>query len=470
MLDAAPTPGGRGRLVTPMSETLDRTGLVAGLETAGIAWREIDESERGQYAVDGVSPQVICLPASYLEAARALAIADQFGLAVSPRGGGSMLGLGNRPRAVDLVVSTERLNQIVDYAPANLTVTAEAGVTLSALQARLAEGGQYLPLDPPHADRATLGGIIATNASGPRRFGFGAARDLVIGSQAATTSGTVTKAGGRVVKNVAGYDLNKLYIGSLGTLVVLVELTFKVAPLPTSQQTVVGRFARRDQFARAVQEIIRSPLMPTAVEVFNAAAVDLVGEPGLPSPGNGYLLATLGTATGRAVIRQRDDLTKIYQSAGAEAVGTLADQDSARFWREVAEWPVRGEAGAIRVKAAVPIARVPDLVQALEVQTRELSANVAIGGRAGSGVLYASWTAESSGESAIKESARRLKQLRQTCREWDGSLVVEAAPAAVKEEIDVWGEAGSALPLMRRLKAALDPNLIMNPGRFVGGI
>ena len=470
MLDTPSAPGGRGGVVIRMSETLDRTGLVAGLETAGIAWRELDENERGQYAVDGVSPQVICHPASYAEVARALAIADQFGLAVSPRGGGSMLGLGNRPRAVDLIVSTERLNQIVDYAPANLTVTAEAGMTLSTLQARLAEGGQFLPLDPPSADRATLGGIIATNASGPHRFAFGAARDLVIGSRVATTSGTVTKAGGRVVKNVAGYDLNKLYIGSLGTLVVVVELTFKVAPLPTSQQTVIGRFARRDQLAQAVQKIIRSPLMPTAVELFNAAAVERVGEPGLPAPGTGYVLATLGTAPGRAVIRQRDDLTKIYQAAGGDAIGTLAEQDSARFWRKVAEWPAQGEGAGIRVKAAVPIVRMPETVQAFEAHARALGVEVAIGGRAGSGVLYATWSADWSDEMVLEATAQRLEGLRQTCRAWGGSLVIEAGPAALKGKIDVWGEVGSALPLMRRLKAALDPNSIMNPGRFVGGI
>ncbi len=458
--------------MNPMHETLDRTGLVAGLETAGIAWRELDEVERNTYSVDGVAPRVICWPASYLEVAKALAVADRLGLAVSPRGAGTMLGLGNPPRAVDLIVSTERLSQVIDYAPANLTVTAEAGITLSALQRCLAEGGQYLPLDPPHRDQATLGGIIATNTSGPRRFGFGSARDLVIGSTAATTSGTVTKAGGRVVKNVAGYDLNKLYIGSLGTLVVVVELTFKVAPLPTSQQTVIGRFARREQLGQVVQQIIRSPLMPTAVEVLNAAALERLGESDLPELGGGYLLATLGTAPGRAVLRQRDALTKLYQAAGAGAIAVLADQDSEHFWGKVADWPVQREApGGIRVKVAVPIARVPEAIQALETQTNKLDARAAIGGRAGSGVLYAAWSiAETAGDSPLVPIVQVLSQLRQTCREWGGSLVVEACPTALKGKIDVWGDVGSALPVMRRLKAALDPNLIMNPGRFVGGI
>src|SRR5262249_45858493 len=160
-------------------------------------------------------------------------------LAVCPRGSGTKRGLGSPPRRCDLIVSTERLDQVVEYAPANLTVVAQAGVTLASLQQTLAPANQHLPLDPPFASAATLGGIVATNASGPRRLGYGTARDLVIGTRVATTGGLLTRSGGRVVKNVAGYDLNKLYIGSLGTLGLIVEIGFKIAPRPALQTTVV---------------------------------------------------------------------------------------------------------------------------------------------------------------------------------------------------------------------------------------
>src|SRR6185437_12527381 len=132
-----------------MGEVLDRTGLAAGLETAGVAWRDLNDDERLHHAVDGVEPAAICWPSTYQEAARVLAIAARLGVAVSPRGAGTKIGLGNPPRACELIVSTERLTRIVEYAPANLTVSAEAGMSLAALQAALAEGGQYLPLDPP---------------------------------------------------------------------------------------------------------------------------------------------------------------------------------------------------------------------------------------------------------------------------------------------------------------------------------
>ncbi len=456
-----------------MSDVLDRSGLAAGLDTAGIAWRELDDAERASYAVDGVQPSAICWPTSYDEAAKALAVADKLRLAVSPRGAGTRVGLGNPPRACDLIVSTERLNRVVDYAPANLTVTVEAGIGLAALQAQLAEGGQFLALDPPHGDRATIGGIIATNASGPRRFGLGSARDLVIGTQAATTIGTVTKAGGRVVKNVAGYDLNKLYVGSLGTLVLVVEVSFKVTPRPAAQTTVVGRFARIDQVGQVVQKIARSPLMPTAVDLLNARAAEHLGFAGLPDARGGYLLAVLGTAPGRAVFRQRDDLKTFCAEAGATDVIDLADADSERFWWRVAERPAHSDGpGAVRVKVSVPFGRVPEAVRAIEDRRRSFGGHPAIGGRAGSGVIYVDWAWPEAAtvDRRMSETAESLRALRGVCQELGGSLVVEECPRALKDHLDVWGEVGPSLAIMRRLKETLDPRAVMNPGRFVGGI
>ncbi|MGH2461739.1 MAG: FAD-binding oxidoreductase [Chloroflexota bacterium] len=452
---------------------LDRTGLAAGLETAGVAWRELSDEERHDYAVDGVAPGAICWPSSGQEAARALAVAARLGIAVSPRGAGTKVGLGNPPRACELIVSTERLASLVEYAPANLTVTAEAGMSLARLQATLAEGGQFLPLDPSRADRATLGGIIAANASGPRRFGLGSARDLVIGTSVATTSGTVTRAGGRVVKNVAGYDLNKLYIGSLGTLVLVGEITFKVQPKPVAQATVIGRFARADQLGSAVQATVRSPLWPIAVDLLNAESASALESADLPDARGGYLLATLGTAPGRALARQRDDLRRIYEAAGGCDLATLADADSERFWSRVSEL----DAGAVgsglySAKLAAPLGRVPDLIRAIEERRAAFGGRPAIRGRAGSGVLYLSWDAPDGAamNGQLASTVAGLRELREVCRALGGSLVVEECPRPVKDQLDVWGEVGPALAIMRRLKAALDPRAVMNPGRFVGGI
>src|SRR5579875_419114 len=456
-----------------MSRLVDWTGLAAGLESAGIAWRELAEDERAEYAVDGVQPTAICWPASYEEAARALAVADRLGLAVSPRGAGTKTALGNPPRACDLIISTERLDQVVEYAPANLTATVQAGLRLAAFQNVLAAGGQYLPLDPPHADQVTIGGIIAANASGPRRFGLGSARDLVIGTRAATTRGTVVRAGGRVVKNVAGYDLNKLYIGSLGTLVLIVEVSFKVAPRPAAQRTVVGSFPRIEALTQAVQTVIRSPLFPVAVDLVNGPALRGYDGPPVPEPGSGFLLATLGTAPGRAVLRQRDDLVRIYQQAGATEITDLADADSERFWGWIAERPARQTGPrAVLAKIAVPIARGGEIVRVIEGRRDAFGGQPAIGGRAGSGVIYLNWEIPESdgGDEPLATTARAIEALRETGRSLEGSLVVEECPRALKDRLDVWGPVGPSFALMRRLKEAMDPRAILNPGRFVGGI
>lgn len=456
-----------------MSEVLDRSGLAAGLETAGVAWRELTDAERLTYAIDGVQPSAICWPTTYREVAQALAVADRLGLAVAPRGAGTKVGLGNPPRRCDLIVSTERLARIVDYAPANLTVTVEAGLPLAALQATLAKGGQILPLDVPHADRATIGGIIATNASGPRRFGLGSARDLVIGTAAATTAGTVVRAGGRVVKNVAGYDLNKLYVGSLGTLVIVVEASFKVAPRPVARTTVIGRFARLEDLCQAAWQIARSPLMPTAVDLLDASAAAELSLAGLPDPRRGYLLATLGTAPGRASIRQRDALQQIDRQAGASEIVDLADDRSDAFWAQVAERPARAEGPELlRAKIAVPIGRLAAMIRAIEEREIPGTKRRSIGGRAASGVLSVHWqlASPSPDPASLAATAAALRELRETSQRLGGSLVVEWCPRDLKDHLDVWGDVGPALGLMRRLKAALDPNGTLNPGRFVGGI
>jgi glycolate oxidase FAD binding subunit len=455
-----------------MTQEMDLVGLAAGLESAGIAWRELTAADADAYAIDQLTPRAICWPATYEQAARCLAVADRVGAAVAPRGGGTKAGLGNRPRRCDLIVSTERLNQIVEYAPANLTVIAQAGVTLAALQATLGASGQQLPLDPPNGDRATLGGIVATNASGPWRLGYGSPRDLVIGTCAATTSGTLVRAGGKVVKNVAGYDLNKLYIGSLGTLVLAVEIGFKIAPKPAQQISVLGHFPTLGGAGEAIRTIVRSPLQPTALDLLNERAAQPLRASVPFRTEGGYLLAALGTAPGDGASRQRDDLTRLFRAAGAAATTDLAGTASQAFWTEVAAGTRDlAETRTVRAKVAVPIGRVPQALNRLEEEGAFFGEPPAIGAHAGSGGLSVTWRLPEvalNGRSIA--TAASLAELRSTCRAMGGSLVIEACPPSLKDHLDVWGDVGPALAIMRQLKATLDPNGILNPGRFVGGI
>ncbi|MCZ6891711.1 MAG: FAD-binding oxidoreductase [Chloroflexi bacterium] len=206
------------------------------LEEAALA----PDDRLGDYTVDGRIPTAVAIPSGEEQLASVLAFASREGLSVVPRGSGSLGTLGNPPQNVDIVLATTGLEPLIDHRPDDLTVTVSAGVTLGALRERLAASGQWLPLDPPLAPRRTIGGILATDLSGPLSLSQGIARDLVIGMRVAGPDGEVTKSGGRVVKNVTGFDLAKLHIGALGTLGVILEASFKVWPLPSADTTQVG--------------------------------------------------------------------------------------------------------------------------------------------------------------------------------------------------------------------------------------
>ena len=245
--------------------------LEAALSAADLEWRALAPDDDA-FTVDGVRPRYLCTPATVDELSGAVRVAGQAGVTVIPWGGGTRMSLGFPPRSADLVVQTTKLREIVEYEPADLTVTVQAGMPLADLQERLRAEGQMLALDPAAADRATIGGLIAANASGPLRLLYGTARDLVIGTRVVNADGVISKAGGRVVKNVAGYDLNKLYVGSLGTVGVIVELSFKLHPLPQAQGMLLASFPSAADAAQAISTLMRSPLGPAAVELLDAGA------------------------------------------------------------------------------------------------------------------------------------------------------------------------------------------------------
>jgi glycolate oxidase FAD binding subunit len=448
---------------------IDLVGLAAGLETAGVPWDALADAERVDHVVDGVSPVAICWPESYEQAAHSLAVADRLGLAVCPRGRGSKRGLGAPPLRCDLIVSTERLDQVVEYAPSNLTVIAQAGLSLATLQRTLGPAHQYLPLDPPFASTATLGGIVATNASGPRRLGFGTARDLVIGTRVATIGGLLTRSGGRVVKNVAGYDLNKLYIGSLGTLALILEVGFKIAPRPIVQTTVVGCFDHVDQVGQVSRALLRSPFMPVAFDLFNQSAAEELELLGLPNVGDGYLLAVLGAAPGDAVGRQAAEFARLFQEGGATQIADIVSDECDEFWAKAAERGYAGDSSSrIRLKLAVPPGRIAEGLHAVSRRRDDFCGKPSVGGRAGSGTILVNFDVPN--EKADARISESIRTLRDDCQQLAGSLVVEECPVQLKTRVDVWGEVGPSVSIMRKLKDALDPSGTLNPGRFVGGI
>jgi glycolate dehydrogenase FAD-binding subunit len=402
-------------------------------------------------AIDGLTPSATAQPGSADELAETLRAANDAGQAVAPVGGGTQLDLGNPPARLDLAINTTGLNRVVEYEPADLTVTVEAGVRFADLQATLAENGQMLALDPPAALGATIGGLVATNASGPLRFAHGTARDLVIGTRVANPDGALTRAGGRVVKNVAGYDLNKLHVGGLGTLGILVELSFKLAPIPPASGTVLGEFGDLDAVRGLLTAVLHSTLSPLAVELLGPGALVAPGLAG----GTAVVLRVGGYA--EAVERQVRDLRAMLQANG----GQLRDADDAT-WSAVKATHLTAYARELVLKAAAPPARTAELVNLLV--TRLTGSGAVVWAHAGNGIAFAA--CDSSPE------ARVLLDLRQAVLALgsNASLVVQRCPAVLKRSVEVWGDPGASLTLMRALKSQLDPKSTLNPGRYVGGI
>ena len=388
-------------------------------------------------AVDGVVPTMVVVPDTPQDVAELLGGAVDSGLSVVPRGAGTKLGWGSPPRSLDLLVDLRRLDDVLEHNPGDLVVRAQAGLTLAALQERLAAEGQLLALDPPEPG-ATLGGIVAANASGPRRLRYGTVRDLLIGVTAVLADGSVAHAGGKVVKNVAGYDLGKLFTGSFGTLGLIVETIFRLHPLPPARRVVRIPFVDPVRAGEVVQKILHSTLVPTALE--------------LDSPRTGdRSLTVLFEGVQPAVAAQSDRAVALDSGARVDA-----DLPAAFGSPPYAE-------GEIGLKLAYAPAALPQVLGALAVGEREFGLPAAVRGSAGSGVLQVGWP-------ATDAAAGALGRLRAELAAYDGSVLVRQAPADLKATLDVWGPVGDALPLMRRVKARFDPECRLSPGRFVAGI
>jgi glycolate oxidase FAD binding subunit len=446
------------RLKRRLEEIAGREHVHAGPAAAG-------------FAVDGVSPALLVYPASQEEVSSVVTACAETGAAIIPWGGGTAMGMGNRPARADVAVVLDRLNRIVEFDAANLNVTVEAGMRLADLQVELAKQREFLPLDPPAEGKATVGGILAANGSGPCRLLYGTARDWVLGMRVVLPNGERIRCGGKVIKNVSGYDMNKLFIGSLGTLGIISEATFKLLPLPAVRAGVAGVFAGLDQAAGVVTKVLESVLLPEAMELLDPDAVALLGTT-LGLDATGYGLAVSFAGSRETVERQVRDFTGLFREAHARATATLPDERTATAWkdiRNVFDLMPGPPPERITCKIAVLISRTAEMLAAAERLGRRHRLRAAVTAHAGSGVVRACYLL---GPEAppVEILASSLEDLRRESEKAEGSLVLQAAPAALKAHLDAWGKPGGAFEVMRRLKADFDPRGLCNPGRFLGGI
>jgi glycolate oxidase FAD binding subunit len=419
----------------------------------------------GPYVLDGRAPEAVVLPGSKEEVAAVLLAAGEADLPVTPWGGGTKMGIGAPPQRLGLVLGLKRLNRLLEHEPGDLTATVQAGMTLGALQRELGTRGQWLSLDPAHADEATLGGIVSSNAAGPRRHLYGACRDLVIGLTVVTAAGTLVKGGGKVVKNVAGYDLPKLFVGAFGTLGVIVEATVKLRPRPDADRMVVARFASLKEAGSAARAVMGSDLLPSALDLVDGETLRAL-ELGGPD-GAALLIGVDGIA--EQVHWQCTEVERMLRLQGLVDARVL-DADA----RDAA-WRARGGLGrgafpetAAVMRWVVLPAQVADVMeQGMGVALRA-GLPVALAAHAGVGVVEAV-LAGGEGADATKVSDV-LIEWRTLVRAAGGQALVESAPLAIKERVPVWDDLGPALRIMRRIKSQLDPSGLLNPGRFAGGI
>jgi glycolate oxidase FAD binding subunit len=426
------------------------------------------DAAAASYAVDGLTPGVVAFPGSEEEVSRLLRASHEQGAGVAPRGGGTKMGLGAPPRRLDLVLCLTRLNRVVEYEPADLTASFQAGMLLAAIQAHLGQKGQFLALDPPFGARATIGGILAANASGPSRLRYGTARDLLIAVRVVHADGTVTKGGAKVVKNVTGYDMPKLYIGSLGTLGILTEATFRLYPLPVAEETHLAAFPSLETAGAAVREILGSSLVLHAVGLLSAGAAGAAaGAAGLPWGAGQVGLAVMIGSVPEAVRAQIGDAARYCRGAGSTADHLLTGPAHTACWEVIREFPGPGAPGSLVLKGSVPLTQVPELMsrgEGLAGQRRMPCQAVA---EAGSGIVRFGVDVTAA---PPERAADYVETVRGIAGELGGHLVMLEAPVPVKRRVDVWGPVGGPLRLMQGLKAQFDPKGILNPGRFVGGI
>jgi len=376
--------------------------------------------------------------------ATTLKLANEHNLTVMPCGSGSKLNWGGVRKNIQLVISTEKLNRIIEHAADDLTVTVEAGVKLASLQETLKEKGQFLPLDPTYSHDATLGGIVATADAGSWRQKYGGVRDMLLGISFIRADGEIAKAGGRVVKNVAGYDLMKLFINSYGTLGILSQLTFRVYPLPEASTTILLT-GEKNAIATAHQTLLQSSLTPTAADLLSASLINKL------DLGKGIGLIVSFQSILASVQEQISTLETVAKKLNLNH-SLYQNTDELNLWQTLQKTitiPVTDTAITCKI-GILPNAAV----SFLDTLTENLGV---IHGNSGLGRLYLN-------------NETQIKKLRSQCEQNGGFLTILTAPIPVKQKIEPWGYQGNSLKIMQQLKQKFDPKNILNPNLFVGGI
>ncbi len=414
--------------------------------TTGDNFRVVDEPER-----------VVAFPHDLNELSEILKMANDERWRVIPAGAGTWLTVGNRPVQFHLVISTARMNRVLEYEPADLTATVQAGCSLSEFNEQAAQHRQFIPLDPFGTSKSTIGGIIASASSGPLRCAYGTPRDWLVGITVVHPNGGVSKAGGKVVKNVAGYDLCKLYTGSFGSLAMIAELSFKLRALPPTEKTLVFYANDAQSLCGLALRINDSDVQPSAMELISPTE-----ESGLTVESNRFALALRFLNEAETIESQINDATRL----GYEFDRTvLSVADAEMLWRAYHETET-DERWAFNLR----LSALPADLNAVLDDVNQLLPRASWRAHAGNGVLRVLAKEDLFADLQTKRRPKFIAELRHLTQARGGQLVVLEAPQAIKDQLDTWGDVGVTARLMRELKNRFDPDAQLNPGRFVAGI
>lgn len=431
-----------------------------------------DPASLAAYEVDGRCPSAALLPGSAAEIAEILRFASAEHLAIIPVGGKTHLHIGMPPQRYDLALDLSRLNRILAYEPRDLTLGVEPGMSCADLDRSLREKGQFLPLSAPFPERATLGGIVAAGSDSPLRYAHGTARDFLLGVEFVTGEGVVSKSGGRVVKNVTGYDLHKLLIGSLGTLAVITRLNLRTFPLPPAQRMFVAAFADSSSAFAFCRAISKSQLQPTVVDVLDGGAAGLFAGRGAGFLRRDSWLVVVEAAGREAVLeRHARDLAAMSRETHAVEFIALEDAQRDQLFGCLCEFsPIAFSmtSAATFFRIAALTSAMPMLLTKIQKLAQRHALDCAVLVRA-LGVIYVALLPPASPKS-YPELVSCSRELLDLCVASGAIPMIERCPLELKSMLNVWPPAGTELEIAKRLKSVFDPQNILSPGRFRGGI
>lgn len=444
-----------------------------------------DPAELFTYKAGEKIPDAVVRPGTREEVVEIVKFAAAEGLAVIPCGARTKLDMGLPPQRYDLALDLSRLNHIIAYDPADLTLAVEPGLLLRNISSALAERRQFLPLLVPYFQQTTIGGTIASGVDSPLRQFYGTARDYVLGMEFVTGDGTLAKSGGRVVKNVSGYDLHKLMIGALGTLGVIVQINFKTFPAPIGSRGFVAAFEKMDQAVEMRHRVAKSPLTPITMEIFSPRVPELFsGEAAArvssqPFPGNLFSAKhwafTSGYAGNEKVLaRYQSEFRKMAEQLGAVQI-TVLDETTrpAAFSRKREFIPIALSAATSPAATILKISVPPTHLKDALAKTKQFADSNGLPWAAmarGLGVIYFALLPEKLDEDSRRRVVQAAEQIFGACAGLSASNAIPWCPSEWKGSLKIWGPDRVDFPLMQSVKKVFDPKGILSPGRYAGGL